>query len=236
MTRASTLRVEQERISALQTLRLRVLKPADSLQVFRLHLAIINSLSNKEFMYAHDLNFFQRLTNFSGRIVGAFLEGQLVGYIAIKFPLVDKPSQIALLARLGVQPSSVVSGAGAGVLPEAFGRGIFGRLLRTSDSLAARLGFRFRSALVHPKNLDVVRCLLRQHYFLASCVQDADGGNYFALKALQGDQLSCSGAAITSGIFDYERNLRYLRQGLCGQANDPVERLVYRLALGFRSC
>src|SRR5262245_62134793 len=81
---------------------LRMLGPRDVREILRVHHAILDSLSSKDFMYRHERGFFDRLLRFSGRMIGAFYDGELVGYVGIRLRPAPNSVQASCLTRLGV--------------------------------------------------------------------------------------------------------------------------------------
>jgi hypothetical protein len=196
----------------------------------RVHRAILNSLPRKGLMYRRERGFFDGLLRWSGRMIGGFSDGNLVGYIGLRLPTATCSSQARCLAFLGVDGGALVEGAGGGVIPSFRGRGLFYSLIQASDQLGARLGFNFRSAIVSPNNLPIVRTLLGSGYYIASNIEDLDGENYLMLKHLRPKVMLRNSPALKTHIEDAGRSVYLLRQGLCGF---PSSRLSYE-NLSFR--
>jgi hypothetical protein len=212
----------------------RLLAAEDLDALFRLHVSILESMPQRAFMYARDLAYFQPLHRMSGRIIGAFVGRDLAGYLAMR-PSKSVPNvQGSLLMALGIDNRSLMIGAGSGVSPRFRQQGIFKRLIDYGDALAVRLGYRYRSAVVFPRNVEVARTFLSKRYMLAACLEDEDGGNYLMLTVLKRCSLVVRREpSLISELRDWQKNLRYLRAGLCGSAAHfgRSDRLAYsRLA------
>jgi hypothetical protein len=215
LTIQDSIRLRSER-NLPANVRLRILGTRDLEEVLRIHQAILNSLPRKDLMYRRERGFFDGLLRWSGRIIGAFSGGSLVGYIGLRFPTESRSPQARSLAFLGFDIGALVEGAGGGVLPSFRGRGLYSSLIQASDQLGARLGFSFRSAIVSPNNLPVARMLLTSGYYIASNIEDLDGDNYVMLKHLRPRLMLRNSPALKAHIGDSERNFHLLRQGFCG--------------------
>ena len=98
------------------------LAPGDLERVYAVHLAAIAAVGDPKLVKPEDRGFFERLLAGEGRLLGAFRDGELIGYGVLQLHL--PPSEDAR-PYLGIPAEeSLAKLAGAGVLPGEWGAGL----------------------------------------------------------------------------------------------------------------
>lgn len=114
------------------------LSVADIDAVFALHLTATRAVGRPDLIKPESRDFFLRILNGDGRVIGAYRAAALIGYGVLQFEL--PPSEDAR-PYLGLAPGDRLAKlAGAGVLPDAWGIGIHDTLIALRVEAAREAG------------------------------------------------------------------------------------------------
>ena len=195
---------------------LRLVRPDESEAVHHVHLAVRRTLLDRRFMYEHGRDFFRDVASGGGRLVGAYRDDELIGYLAFHFGQETHSSHWRHLHHLSVPAGEIAEGAGGGILQQSRRRGLFTRLLRKRYDVARELGLKFQTSIVAPDNIACLRSLLEEGCLIAARYEDQDGDNYLLLKSLVGRVPLHELPGCPVALDDVASNLRFLRSGFCG--------------------
>jgi hypothetical protein len=194
----------------------RLLNEADAPAAFDVHRRALESLADKTFMYCRDLDYFTAIAHDEGRLIGAYIQDELVGYIAIRLPGSASNTHWMSLQHLPIDPRSITEGAGSAVLPEHRSKGLFGKLLTARNAIALGLGAEFQTSVVAPRNLSCLLPVLADDSLMAATYEDHTGLNYLLVKPLA-RRLEAAGFSGTAvGLEDIPGNLFHLSTGEIG--------------------
>jgi predicted N-acetyltransferase YhbS len=207
----------------------RLLTGADAEAAYRVHRRVFSALINKNFMYEHDLQFFVDLIQSKGRMIGAFFDESLVGYIGFRYAGLSENRHWRLLKHLQIKQESMAEGAGGAVLPEFRQRGIYGQLLQQRNEEAKTSGAMFQSTVVASDNTSSLKPVLNAGFLVSGVFEDETGINYLFVKPLW-NAVHASGDGITISLHDVSENVRRLSKkhvGLPRLGGDTLEVRYY---------
>ncbi|MDF2233947.1 hypothetical protein P2H44_15405 [Albimonas sp. CAU 1670] len=128
----------------------RALGPADLDRVYAVHLLAMAAVGDPKLVKPEDRGFFERLLGGEGRLLGAFRDGELLGYGVLQLHL--PPSEDAR-PYLGIPAAEGLAKlAGAGVRPGDWGAGLHDRFIEWRVTEGARLGIEHLYATAAPGN------------------------------------------------------------------------------------
>ena len=187
----------------------RLLTGSDAGAAYRVHRKVFSALTNKNFMYEHDLQFFVDLIQSNGRMIGAFFDESLIGYIGFRYAGLSENRHWRLLKHLQINQESMAEGAGGAVLPEFRKRGIYGRLLQRRNEEAKTSGAMFQSTVVASDNTASLTPVLHTGFLVSAVFEDETGINYLFVKPLW-NSVHASGNGMTISLHDVSENVRHL--------------------------
>jgi Acetyltransferase (GNAT) family len=199
-------------------LKFRLLTEADAETVYHVHRRVFSTLSDKSFMYQRELTFFVDMVERKGRIVGAYIDGTLIGYIAFRLAGNPENRHWNSLRHIPLEREMVAEGAGGAVLPEFRNRGVFRGLLRRRHAEAKASGAKFQTTVVAPRNTDCLVPILADGSLMSAVLEDATGKNYLLMKPLLSTVNKIgSGAAVSP--YDVSANISSLAENYVGIPN-----------------
>lgn len=158
--------------------RLEVLEAVDVPDVLRLHREVYASLPERRVLYLRDGAFFDSLlAGGEGGIVGARVQGRLVGYAAFRRAGREPGSYYRRLDLPGVDPGQAAETAGSVVHPDLRGRGLHRALCRTRREIARSTGYQHMAAVVSVANPGGAVTCIRCGFAVRALHFDADGAN-----------------------------------------------------------
>jgi GNAT superfamily N-acetyltransferase len=192
---------------------LRVLSPGDVARVAALHGEIQRSLPDNSFLYAQSAEFFARLINEEGVVVGAFCAEQLVAYGAVILPQAHVLRRHYDIGHLVIDSSAVAFGAGCGVKADHRRAGLFSRLIEERTRQAHLRGCSHVTGVVSPRNDASLRAVHLLGHAVVGIHHDQDGENFLLLTSAAARFPIPAAPAVTVPLADAEANLRVLRSG-----------------------
>jgi len=211
----------------------RLLDRADARAAFDVHRRALENLADKSFMYSRDLDYFTAIAQDEGRLIGAYIERELVGYIAVRLPGLAINTHWKSLQHLPIDPRCISEGAGSAVLPEYRSRGLFSKLLTARNAIALSLGAEFQTSVVAPGNLSCLLPVLADDSLMAATYGDHTGTNYLLVKPLVRGLEAAGQSGIAVSVEDIAGNLFHLSTGEIGVLSD-YRQVVYRIPMQLR--
>jgi len=201
---------------------------ADAPAAFDVHRRALANLADKSFMYSRDLDYFTAIAQDEGRLIGAYIDRELVGYIAVRLPGSASNTHWKSLRHLPIDPRCVSEGAGSAVLPEYRSKGLFSKLLSARNAIALSLGAEFQTSIVAPGNLSCLLPVLADHSLMAATYEDHTGINYLLIKPLAQALEAGSRSGTIISVGDTAGNLLHLSNGEIGVPYDHNQ-VTYRI-------
>ncbi len=209
-------------------LRFRLLTEADAEAAYHVNRSVFSALSDRSFMYEHDLSFFVDLIKRKGRMIGAYFDARLIGYIGFRLPGCSENGHWKLLTHFQVKREMVTEGAGGAVLPGFRKRGVYSALLRYRNEEAKALGAQVQTSVVAPRNWASLMPILTDGSLMSAVFEDVTGMNYLLAKPLLSTVHRSGEGAIVSP-HDIAANICHLSQNYIGfpQSNGSHIEIMY---------
>ena len=194
----------------------RLLDRADARAAFDVHRRALENLADKNFMYSRDLDYFTAIAQDEGRLIGAYINQELIGYIATRLPGLGNSTHWMSLQHLPIDPRCLSEGAGSAVLPEYRSRGLFSKLLTARNAVALSLGAEFQTSVVAPSNLSCLLPVLADDSLMAATYEDHTGLNYLLVRPLAKGLETADRSGPVVSVEDTAGNLFHLSTGKIG--------------------
>lgn len=211
---------------SLPSLELRPLQPAQLDQLTALHRRAWDALPDRRFVYNRDRCYFEALVRGDGTVVGAFLDGALIGYSAVCFRPTEQQLDELCPFLAPVDRQRVAIHGSTLIDPSFRNRQVFTRLYGERIRLTQSAGFAHSVGIAFLLNRGSLAIAFRSGFTIRGTLVDPDPNLVVHLEHARGGGTHSlrDGLERRVDLADFDGHCSAIRSGLAGYRLSTIGR------------